>query len=298
MLNVLLSFAQFEREVTGERIRDKIAASKKKGLWMGGTPPLGYEAKDRKLVVNEAEATLVQHIFRRYAQLSTVAKLTVALEVEGRRTKRYTSTSGRSFGGRAFSRGHLYRILSNRIYRGEIVHKDAAYPVQEAVAMIRALSQQMEDETDTLRFTVGRILVTPNTPNSVPNYVSFSIDLRHPDQRVLAERGDAIETTCRGATKHCTMTVTETFHKMPCRFDEAVVDTIEQATRALDLSYLRMPSGAFHDALFMNEVCPTGMIFVPCEKGISHNEAENARPEHLAAGARVLTAVLVELANR
>jgi site-specific DNA recombinase len=128
MLNVLLSFAQFEREVTGERIRDKIAASKKKGLWMGGTPPLGYEAKDRKLVVNEAEATLVQHIFRRYAQLSTVAKLTVALEVEGYRTKRYTSTSGRTFGGRAFSRGHLYCILSNRIYLGEIVHKDASYP--------------------------------------------------------------------------------------------------------------------------------------------------------------------------
>ncbi len=79
MLNVLLSFAQFEREVTGERIRDKIAASKKKGLWMGGTPPLGYDVKDRKLVVNEAEAEVVRHIFRRYLQLGTVAKLTVAL---------------------------------------------------------------------------------------------------------------------------------------------------------------------------------------------------------------------------
>ena len=128
MLNVLLSFAQFEREVTGERIRDKIAASKKKGLWMGGTPPLGYEARERKLVVNEPEAMLVQHIFRRYAELGTVAKLTKVLQAEGHRTKRYTSTSGRSFGGQAFSRGHLYRILSNRIYRGEIVHKDAAYP--------------------------------------------------------------------------------------------------------------------------------------------------------------------------
>src|SRR5262249_5381430 len=83
MLNVLLSFAQFEREVTGERIRDKIAASKKKGLWMGGTPPLGYELKDRKLVVNETEAEVVQHIFRRYVQLGTVAKLTVALVAEG-----------------------------------------------------------------------------------------------------------------------------------------------------------------------------------------------------------------------
>jgi site-specific DNA recombinase len=128
MLNVLLSFAQFEREVTGERIRDKIAASKKKGLWMGGTPPLGYDVKDRKLVVNDAEAELVRHLFRRYAQLRTVAKVTMALEVEGHRTKHYTSTGGRTFGGRTFSRGHLYRILLNRIYRGEIVHKDASYP--------------------------------------------------------------------------------------------------------------------------------------------------------------------------
>ena len=128
MLNVLLSFAQFEREVTGERIRIKIAASKKKGLWMGGTPPMGYEVKDRKLVVNEAEADVVRHIFRRYLQLGTVAKLTVALVAEGYRTKRYTSTSGRPFGGQTFSRGHLYRVLSNRIYLGEIVHKDASYP--------------------------------------------------------------------------------------------------------------------------------------------------------------------------
>jgi site-specific DNA recombinase len=128
MLNVLLSFAQFEREVTGERIRDKIAASKKKGLWMGGTPPLGYDTRERKLVVNATEAALVRHIFRRYVELGTVAKLMADLEAEGRRTKRYASTSGRTFGGRAFSRGHLYRILSNRIYLGEIVHKDASYP--------------------------------------------------------------------------------------------------------------------------------------------------------------------------
>jgi beta-ureidopropionase / N-carbamoyl-L-amino-acid hydrolase len=173
--------------------------------------------------------------------------------------------------------------------------KDA---VQDAVAIIGALRFAMEDETDTLRFTVGRILVTPNTPNSIPNYVSFSIDLRHPDQYVLTERGDAIGAICQGATKRCIVNVTETFQKMPCRFDEAIVDTIERAARALDLPHLRMPSGAFHDALFMNEICPTGMIFVPCEKGISHNEAENARPDDLAAGARVLTAALVELTSR
>ena len=144
MLNVLLSFAQFEREVTGERIRDKIAASKKKGMWMGGTPPLGYDVKDRKLVVNEAEAELVRHIFRRYVELGTVAKLTAALEAEGHRTKRYTSTSGRTFGGRAFSRGHLYRILSNRIYLGEIVHKDASYPGEHRAIVDPALWDRVQ----------------------------------------------------------------------------------------------------------------------------------------------------------
>lgn len=144
MLNVLLSFAQFEREVTGERIRDKIAASKKKGLWMGGTPPLGYDVRDRKLVVDEAEAERVRHIFRRYVQLGTVVKLMVALEAEGHRTKRYTSTTGGTFGGRAFSRGHLYRILSNRIYRGEIVHKDAAYPGEHQAIVEPALWDRVQ----------------------------------------------------------------------------------------------------------------------------------------------------------
>jgi len=128
MLNVLLSFAQFEREVTGERIRDKIAASKKKGMWMGGTPPLGYDVKDRKLLVNEAEAQLARHIFRRYVELGTVAKLMVALASEGHRTKRYIGASGRSSGGCAFRRDHLYRMLGNRTYRGEVVHQGISYP--------------------------------------------------------------------------------------------------------------------------------------------------------------------------
>jgi site-specific DNA recombinase len=110
MLNVLLSFAQFEREVTGERIRDKIAASKKKGMWMGGTPPLGYDVKDRKLVVNETEAALVRLIFESYVQLGTVTRLMQAMAEQGHRTKRYTSVSGATYGGVPFSRGHLYRM--------------------------------------------------------------------------------------------------------------------------------------------------------------------------------------------
>ena len=127
MLNVLLSFAQFEREVTGERIRDKIAASKKKGLWMGGTPPIGYALKGKKLLVNKTQAQVVRHIFRRYLALKSVAKLCRELKLQSYRTKPFTSAGGRAYGGKPFTRGHLYRILQNRVYLGEVTHKDAAH---------------------------------------------------------------------------------------------------------------------------------------------------------------------------
>ena len=123
-LNVLLSFAQFEREVTGERIRDKIAASKKKGLWMGGFVPFGYRAKDRTLVVDEGEAATVRLIFRRYLELKAVSALETDLAARNLRTRAFTSAnSNRAWGDRPFSRGHLYKILSNPVYAGKIVHK-------------------------------------------------------------------------------------------------------------------------------------------------------------------------------
>src|SRR6266446_1017357 len=127
-LNVLLSFAQFEREVTGERIRDKIAASKKKGMWMGGMPPLGYQVRDHKLVIVPGEADTVRHIFRRYLALGSVRLLRDELQVQGVVSKQWTSSSGRSWGGNPIARGALYLMLQNRIYRGEIVHKDKHYP--------------------------------------------------------------------------------------------------------------------------------------------------------------------------
>src|SRR5207302_1854931 len=127
-LNILLSFAQFEREVIGERIRDKIAASKKKGMGMGGVPPLGYRAQDRKLVIAEGEAEIVRAIFRRYAELGSVRLLKDELEVRGIKSKSWTSTAGRRIGDKPFSRGALYLMLQNRLYRGEIVHKGQSHP--------------------------------------------------------------------------------------------------------------------------------------------------------------------------
>jgi N-carbamoyl-L-amino-acid hydrolase len=169
--------------------------------------------------------------------------------------------------------------------------------LRAAVAMIGALQESMRDEADVLRFTVGRIEVFPNSPNTVPARVTFSIDLRHPEAAVLDARASRIEEVCRRFAGPCAVHVRETFNRPPCAFPARIVDTIERAAEALGLAHMRLPSGAFHDANFIADMAPTGMIFVPCEKGISHSPAENAAPADLAAGARVLAATLVELAG-
>jgi site-specific DNA recombinase len=138
-LNILLSFAQFEREVTGERIRDKIAASKKKGMWMGGQPSLGYDVKDRKLIVNNTEAETVRHIFRRYTELKSVQGLKEDLDGAGIVSKVRVASDGSRYGGRPLSRGALYLMLQNRIYRGEIVHKGKGYPGEHETVVDEAL---------------------------------------------------------------------------------------------------------------------------------------------------------------
>ena len=127
-LNMLLSFAQFEREVTGERIRDKIAASKRRGMWMGGGVPTGYLVKDRKLIVNEPQAIIVRHIMQRYLELSSVVELVDDLERKGHRTEAKVSAEGKTSGGVPFSRGMLYRLLTNPVYRGMTVHKGKSHP--------------------------------------------------------------------------------------------------------------------------------------------------------------------------
>lgn len=127
-LNVLLSFAQFEREVTGERIRDKIAASKAKGMFMGEPVPLGYSVVDRKLIIDEGEAATVRMIFTRYLELGSGRALQVELDQRGVRSKRRVYRGGRPYGEQSISRGPLYVILQNRIYVGDMVHKGKAYP--------------------------------------------------------------------------------------------------------------------------------------------------------------------------
>jgi site-specific DNA recombinase len=117
-LNILLSFAQFEREVIGERIRDKFAASRKRGMWMGGFVPMGYDVKDRKLVINEAEAAKVRMIFERFAALGSASTLARALQAEDVRNKR----------GKRIDKGFIYKLINSRVYLGEAVHKGTSYP--------------------------------------------------------------------------------------------------------------------------------------------------------------------------
>ena len=122
-LNVLLSFAQFEREVTGERTRDKIAASKKKGIWMGGVVPLGYRVDNRALHVVDDHAAFVRDFFRRYLEFGSVVRLKTVLDHENVRLPLRTDGRGKMTGGGLISRGHLYKILSNPLYLGRLTHK-------------------------------------------------------------------------------------------------------------------------------------------------------------------------------
>ncbi|WP_417251044.1 recombinase family protein [Castellaniella sp.] len=158
-LNVLLSFAQFEREVTGERIRDKIAASKAKGLWMGGMPPMGYDVVDRKLVINDREADLVRDIFRRYSKHGSAARLVRELAIEGQTTKAWTTKDGRRRTGRPIDQQYIFKMIRNRVYLGDITHKGKAYPGQHEAIIA-------QDVWDTVHTMINRRKTGPRDQHS------------------------------------------------------------------------------------------------------------------------------------
>lgn len=168
--------------------------------------------------------------------------------------------------------------------------KDA---MRAAVRAIAALERHCHDPRDVTRFTVGKIEALPGSYNTVPNVVRFSVDLRHPDAATLERLGDGIAAVCARAAAPCTVAVEPIFSQAPVVFPPPITSAVEDAARALGLGVHTLPSGAFHDAAFVAAHCPTGMIFIPCRAGISHNPAEYATPEHCAAGAAVLTAALV-----
>ena len=152
MLNVLLSFAQFEREVTGERIRDKIAASKRKGMWMGGVPPLGYDVENRRLVPNPQEAKLIRHIFTRFVELGSSTKLVKELKLDGVTSKAWTTQDGKVRDGKPIDKSLAYKLLGNRTYLGELRHKEQWYQAEH----LPIVDQTVWDNVHAILATNGR----------------------------------------------------------------------------------------------------------------------------------------------
>ena len=179
MLNVLLSFAQFEREVTGERIRDKIAASKRKGMWMGGIPPIGYDVANRRLVPNPAEAKLVHHIFARFVELGSSTTLVKELQLIGVTSKSWTTQDGKVRAGKPIDKGLIYKIMSNRTYLGELRHKEVWYQAEHPPL----IDQKLWDDVHSIHSTNSRVRAN-NTRTKTPYLLKGMIF--GPDGRALS----------------------------------------------------------------------------------------------------------------
>jgi N-carbamoyl-L-amino-acid hydrolase len=236
------------------------------------------------------------HIAKRELKAPAAAYIEAHIE-QGPRLESASKTIGVVTGIQGL-RWFNVEVFGETAHAGTTPLKGRRDALRSAVAVINALHELTRDPEDIVRFTVGRMIVTPNSTNSVASHVLFSVDIRHPDLATVNRLGEAVEALAIKAAAPCTVKVTPTLHDDPCTFDARVIDSIARAAGELDLPAMKLASGASHDAMYMARVCPTGMIFVPCEKGISHNEAENATPADLAAGARVLTAALLELANQ
>lgn len=197
-------------------------------------------------------------------------------------------------------RRFVVRVSGEEAHAGTTPRANRRDAMAAAVALIAELQDAARDPEDALRFTVGRLAIAPNSPNTVPSRVEFTIDLRHPDDEVLAAFSARIHATAASASERyrCSAEVQDVSAVAPVRFPEEMVELVRRATAAQGAKHLAFPSGAGHDAMYLHRVCPTGMIFVPCLGGVSHNEAESATAADLAAGARVLARAMLELAQR
>lgn len=161
--------------------------------------------------------------------------------------------------------------------------------------IIDKMEQAFSDPADIVRFTVGRLEVLPGSPNVIPGRVNFTIDLRHPDRLVLEQFGEMVSRIAESNVAPCSVEIREPLNSVPISFDTTIVDIVRATAGRLGYTHLDIVSGATHDARHMASVCPSGMIFVPCREGLSHNEAESAEPDELTAGAEVLRAVMIEI---
>ena len=195
------------------------------------------------------------------------------------------------------SRRFIVETLGEEAHAGttpRAARKDAFAAANRIAA---AMYEATTDVEDTLRFTIGRVDVSPGSPNTVPGKASFTIDMRHPADSVLDVHEAKLRAIVATKAAPCSAKIERVTAVPPTNFDPKIIDLVRAKANDLGLSNMDMPSGAGHDAMHIAKLCPAGMIFVPCERGISHNEIENATPSDLAAGTRVLVEVLEALAN-
>jgi len=167
-----------------------------------------------------------------------------------------------------------------------------------AVNIVKKLHEEIWDDEDIVRFTIGKFTVEPNAPSVVPSRVLFSIDLRHPEQETLKKLGDLVIAICQENSNPCTVKVKELLHEKPLEFTEKVISSIEKISNKLGLSSMRLPSGAGHDARYLHYFCPTGMIFIPCKDGISHSPKESVNKEDMISGTTVLADTVWKFSKR
>ena len=189
-------------------------------------------------------------------------------------------------------------IIGEESHAGTTPRRARRDALTSAVAVVDALQKAMWDEADTVRFTIGLFEVTPNAPSVVPGRVHFSIDLRHDDASVIDRLGNKIPSLCTAAQGKCRAVVRELLYDAPLQFAEQMRARIARAAERLGVSHMRLQSPAGHDARYLHYVCPTGMIFIPCKDGLSHNAAESITPADATAGARILAETAFELANQ
>jgi site-specific DNA recombinase len=314
-LNVLLSFAQFEREVTSERIRDKIGASKRKGLWVGGVVPLGYQAKDRKITVVADEAKTVRHIFRRYLDLGSLNLLLTDLRRTGIKTKLRPLSNGRTIGGIPFTRGSLAAFLRNRFYIGEVSYKGEVFPGEQSAILDRALFDAVQSKLDrqrtnhaksrqqSLSLLMGRIFdergnrMTPSyaVKNAVRYryYISAALIQGQPDKAAKLNRVPASEIEkliLRAVRKHL---VGKPHNKTEAEGPDSLNDNelishiarvdVKRDHLAIQLSTESEQGGAAQDRRHSTEQdepvhCDSNVLVVPWQKTLSKRPREIILP--------------------
>jgi N-carbamoyl-L-amino-acid hydrolase len=189
-------------------------------------------------------------------------------------------------------------VIGEESHAGTTPRRARRDALTSAVAIVDALQKAIWDAGDTVRFTIGMFEVIPNAPSVVPGKVHFSIDLRHDDSEIIERLGNAIAGICDRTRGKCEVAVRELLYDAPLQFSEVMRSGIAGTAERLGISHMRLQSPAGHDARYLHYVCPTGMIFIPCKDGISHNEAESIAPADASAGARILAETAFELANQ